>query len=212
MIAKRVLIVDDHAIVRAGLKRLLEGARSRYEIGEAANAATAIRALDSAPWDLLLLDINLPDRSGLDVLKHARQHHPMLPVLVLSMHSEDQYAVRALRGGAAGYVTKESAPDELLTAVDKVVAGGRYITPAVAESLAGALSVDAAQPAYAQLSDREFEVLRLIASGRTATEIAETLCLSVKTISTYRTRLLKKLNLKNNGELTRYAFEHRIVS
>ena len=162
-------------------------------------------------WDAVILDIGLPGRGGLDVLKDIKQEAPRLPVLILSMHPEEQYAVRAIRAGAAGYLTKEAAPEKLVDAVRKVVSGGRYISPELAERLATALTMDATRPLHASLSDREFAVLRLIASGQTVGDIADRLSLSVKTVSTYRARILEKMRLKNNAELMQYVLTNHLL-
>jgi two-component system invasion response regulator UvrY len=207
----RILIVDDHPIVRQGLKQTLA---ETAEIGEIVEAATPQEALDlvrQREWDAVILDIGLPGRGGLEVLKDIKRERPRLPVLILSMHSEDQYAVRAVRAGAAGYLTKEAATENLITAVRKVVAGGRYISPELAERLATELTVDADRPLHASLSDREFDVLRSIASGQTVGAIADRLSLSVKTVSTYRARILEKMHLKNNAELMRYVVTNHLL-
>jgi two-component system invasion response regulator UvrY len=207
----RILIVDDHPIVRQGLRQTLADAA---QIGEIVDAATPQEALDlvgQREWDAVILDIGLPGRGGLDVLKDIKRQVPGLPVLILSMHSEDQYAVRALRAGAAGYLTKEAAPKNLVDAIRRVVAGGRYISPELAERLATELTVDAGKPLHASLSDREFDVLRAIASGQTVGEIADRLSLSVKTVSTYRTRILEKMRLKNNAEMMHYVHTNHLL-
>jgi len=206
----RVLIADDHALVRRGLRELLE---EETDISLAAEAATASDLMVLArreAWDVAVVDLNLPDANGLDVLKNLKAQFPDRPVLILSMHPEDQYAVRALRAGAAGYLNKEGAPDELLAAVRKAARGGRYVSDALAERLATELG-GREGPLHERLSDREFQVLRLIASGRTATEMATAMHLSVKTVSTYRARILEKMGLRHNAELTRYALEHRLI-
>jgi len=206
----RILIVDDHPIVRQGLKQALADA----EIGEIVEAATPQEALDlvrQREWDAVVLDIGLPGRGGLEVLKDIKQEVPRLPVLILSMHSEEQYAVRAIRAGAAGYLTKEAAPGKLVDAIHKIASGGRYISPELAERLATELTVDAVRPLHTSLSDREFDVLRLIASGQTVGHIATRLSLSVKTVSTYRARILEKMHLKNNAELMRYALTNHLL-
>lgn len=207
----RILIVDDHAIVRAGMKQILAESGQPFDVVEAGDGVEALRILREAPPDLVLLDIALPGKNGIDLLKQIKHEWKKLPVLVLSMYPEDQYAVRALRAGASGYMTKESAPDELLTAIKRVVAGGRFINPAVAEMLAFELDNVSDKPLHATLSDREYEVLCRIASGKTVSEIAEELNLSVKTISTYRVRILEKMKLKHNAELTHYAIKHGLT-
>lgn len=207
----RIVIADDHAVVRRGLKEILAD-ESDMEIG--AEAATAHELLDLVrkhPWDAVVLDISLPGRSGLEVLAELKQEQPTLPVLVHTMHPEDQFAVRALRAGAAGYLTKDSAPTELVKALRKIVAGGKYVSASLAEKLAASMDVKAVEVPHQILSDREFEVFRLIASGTTVSEIAEQLSLSVKTVSTYRGRILEKMKMKNNADLMRYALQHKVV-
>ena len=207
----RILIVDDHPIVRQGLRQTLADAAQIGEIVEAATPQEALDLVGQREWDAVILDIGLPGRGGLDVLKDIKREVPGLPVLILSMHSEDQYAVRALRAGAAGYLTKEAAPKNLVDAIRRVVAGGRYISPELAERLATELTVDAGKPLHASLSDREFDVLRAIASGQTVGEIADRLSLSVKTVSTYRTRILEKMRLKNNAEMMHYVHTNHLL-
>ena len=179
--------------------------------GEAGDGHEAMKIIQSEPCDVVLLDITMPNKSGLDVLKELHAQSPRLPVLVLSMHAEDQYAVRVLRAGAAGYLTKESAPAKLVQAIRKVVRGGRYVSPTLAEKLVFELDSDSTKAPHETLSDREYQVLCMISSGKTVTMIAEELTLSVKTISTYRVRILEKLNMKNNAELTRYAIKEGLV-
>jgi DNA-binding NarL/FixJ family response regulator len=207
----KILITDDHAVVRQGLKQILLEEFTRAEFGEATNAQEAIERVWKENWDVVVLDITMPGRSGLEVLKEIKKSRPKLPVLVLSMHPEDQFAVRILKIGASGYMTKESAPNELVGAVRKVMAGGRYVSPSLAEKMASYLAVDVHTPPHERLSDREFLVLRLIASGKTPTVIAKELALSVKTISTYRMRILEKMNMSNNAELTHYAIQNQLV-
>ncbi|MBI4292366.1 MAG: response regulator transcription factor [Betaproteobacteria bacterium] len=207
----RILICDDHPIVRKGLREILEEERAPVSIGEAASANEALELARKQPWDVAVLDITMPGRSGLDLLKELRHERPNLPVLVLSVHPADQYAVRVLRAGASGYLTKESAPEELLTAIRRILRGGHYISPSVGETLAADLGRPAEAPPHHGLSDREFEIMRLLASGKRASEIAEKLHLSVKTVSTYRTRILRKLNLRTTPEIMRYAIKHGIV-
>lgn len=206
----KLLLVDDHAIVREGLKRILANEAGMLVEGEAANSFEAIQHIRSGHFDVMLLDISLPGKSGLDVLKLIKTEKPHTRVLILSMFPEDQYAVRVLKAGAAGYLAKESAPKELVNAIRKVADGGTYVSLSLAERLAG----DLAQPsgaAHETLSDREFTVLRMIASGRSPTQIADEMQLSIKTISTYRARILVKMNLHNNAELTHYALKNHIV-
>ena len=207
----RILIVDDHAVVRQGIKQIITDIDSPVEVGEAGNGSDAIRMLRDGEWDMVLLDINLPGKNGIEVLKQIKGEWKKLPVLMLSMYSEDQYAMRAIRGGAAGYMTKETAPDELLNAINRVTRGGRYISAEVAEKLVFEQDDAGDELPHHELSDREYEVLRLIASGHTVSEIAEQLTLSVKTISTYRSRILEKMKMKHNAELTHYAIKHELV-
>ena len=208
----RVLIADDHAVVRRGLEQILVDSLKEIVVGEASNAEDAIRLVDRQEWDVVVLDISMPGRSGLDALKEIKKIRPNLPVLILSIHPEDEFATRVLRAGASGYMTKETAPDELVNAINKVVAGGKYVSAALAEKLASDLEKDlGGAPPHKRLSDREYEVLLLIASGHTISEIAEDLSLSVKTISTYRARILEKTDLKGNADLVRYAITHGLV-
>jgi two-component system invasion response regulator UvrY len=207
----RVAVIDDHAVVREGLKRIISENPGMVVTAEAGDGYEAIKILQNAPCDVVLLDITMPNKSGLDVLKQLHAESPRLPVLVLSMHSEDQYAVRVLRAGAAGYLTKESAPAKLVQAIRKVVRGGKYVSSTLAEKLVLDLDSDNSKAPYETLSDREYQVLCMIASGKTVTMIAEELALSVKTISTYRVRIIEKLNMKNNAELTRYAIKEGLV-
>jgi two-component system invasion response regulator UvrY len=197
--------------VRHGLKQILADEFKRATFGEARNAQEALDLVWKENWDVVVLDITMPGRSGLEVLREIRKTRPKLPVLVLSMHPENQFAVRVLKPGASGYMTKESAADELVGAIKKVLTGGRYVSTSLAEKLATYLASDAQKPPQELLSDREFQVLRLIASGKIVSEIAQELSLSVKTISTYRTRILEKMGLRNNAELMHYAMEHRLV-
>jgi two-component system invasion response regulator UvrY len=207
----RVLIADDHPIVRQGLRQILSEIPDMVVAGEAVNGQQALDQVRAGGWDVLVLDITMPDRSGLDILKELKHQQPHLPVLVLSIHAEEQFAVRLLKAGASGYLTKENAPDELVKAIRKVVDGGKYISQSLAESLAFSLDVASDRPPHETLSDREFQVMQLMASGKTLTEIAEELSLSPKTVSTYRTRLLEKMNLKTNAEIVRYAIEKGLV-
>jgi len=207
----KILIVDDHAVVRRGLQQILSDSYEGVEYGEACDATEAVEAVRREKWDIVVLDISMPGRSGLDVLKEIKKSYPKLPVLVMSIYPEDQFATRVLKAGAAGYMTKESAPEELVNAINKVTSGGQYISQSLAEILARELQRDTDMPAHKRLSDREYEVLRLIASGKTITEIAGDLALSVKTISTYRSRIIEKTDLHSNAELTRYAIRHGLV-
>lgn len=207
----KVLVVDDHAIVRQGLKLVLTDEFSLLEFGEACNSQEVLDQVDKQRWDIVVLDITMPGRNGLEVLKELKQIRPELPVLVLSMHPENQFAVRVLKAGAAGYMTKENAPDELVKAIKKVLAGGKYVSPSLAEKLAFDLETNMEKPFHEALSDREYQVMCMIASGKTVKQIAGELSLSVKTISTYRTRILEKMKMKNNAELTYYAIRNRLV-
>ena len=207
----RILIVDDHPLMRQGIRQTLADGAEIGEIGEAATPQEALELVRLHEWDAAILDIGLPGRGGLQLLKDIKHEKPRLPVLILSMHSEDQYAVRAVRAGASGYLTKEAATEKLLDAIRKVTSGGRYISPELADRLATEVSVDASKPLHASLSDREFDVLRFIASGQTVGEIAGRLSLSVKTVSTYRTRILEKMRLKNNAELMQYVLTNHLL-
>ena len=207
----RVLIADDHAIVRQGLRQILAETNDMVVAGEAETAYEALKLVREAEWDVALLDISMPDKSGIDTLKLIRKERPKLPVLMLSMHPEDHYAVRCLKAGASGYLTKQSAPVQLVTAIRQVAAGRKYISPAVAEELANSIGQDVEQPAHTTLSDREYQTLRLIATGHSLSEFAAKLTLSAKTVSVYRARLLEKLNLKNNADIAHYAVKNNLV-
>jgi two-component system, NarL family, invasion response regulator UvrY len=208
----RVLIVDDHAIVRHGLKALLSEEFRGAAFGEASDARQAQEQLREKTWDVALLDVTLPGKSGLELLKEIKAEWPRLPVLVLSGHAEDQFAVRVLKAGAGGYMTKASAPEELAKAVRKILGGGRYVSPALAEKLALGVTKDPTRTPHETLSDREYDVMARIASGKTVTEIGEELSLSVKTISTYRARVLEKLSVRNNAEIVQYAIRNDLIS
>jgi DNA-binding NarL/FixJ family response regulator len=207
----RILLVDDHAIVREGLRRILALELEPCDVGEAANAAEAMEQIRTGSWDLVVLDISLPGRGGLEALKDIKATNKDLPVLVMTMYSESQYAVRAFRSGASGYITKDSAPDNLVLAVRKVLEGGKYVSAALAETLATNLTSPTGAALHDALSDRELQVLRMIGSGKTVKEIAVELSLSEKTISTYRTRVLEKLEMRTTAELIRYAIASRLV-
>jgi DNA-binding NarL/FixJ family response regulator len=206
----RVLIADDHAILRRGLKEILMRDLKGVVCGEAKDADEALSQVRDAAWDLLILDITMPGRSGLDALRDLKLTRPKLPVLVLSMHPEDQYAKRILKAGAVGYMNKESAPEELVKAVRKVLAGGMYVSAALAEILAADLSEDSGRPIHETLSDREFEILRMIGAGKAVSQIAEELHLGVTTVSTYRARILVKMNMATTIELMHYALHHHL--
>jgi two-component system, NarL family, invasion response regulator UvrY len=207
----RVLIADDHTVVRRGLRQiLLEGFPSAH-VEEVADAEELIKKIMNAQWDLVISDLSMPGRSGLEALQQIKQMQPKLPVLILSIHPEEQYALRVLRAGAAGYLSKDMAPDELVIAVQKVMLGKKYITDTIAEKLASVLDQDSTKALHETLSDREFTVLKLLASGKSVSEIAESMFLSVTTVSTYRTRLMTKMNMKNNADLTLYAIENKLL-
>jgi two-component system, NarL family, invasion response regulator UvrY len=204
----KVLICDDHELIREGLKRILLDTGQAGRIGEVSHAEEAIAAVREEPWDIVILDINLGGRSGMDVLKEIKAEFPRLPVLILSMYPEEQFALRVIRAGANGYLNKNLATKVLVEAIRQVLADGQYISPKVAEQLVNAVKQPDGQPLHATLSDREDQVLRLIAVGQTVGEIARQLNLSVKTVSTYRAIILRKLSLENNAQLMRYAQEH----
>ncbi|MBL8489306.1 MAG: response regulator transcription factor [Rhodocyclaceae bacterium] len=206
-----VLIADDHAIVRQGLKQILSETEDLVVAGEADDGADALRLARQQPWDVFLLDVSMPNRNGIDTLKQLKKEFPRQPVLILSMHPEEQYAVRALKAGASGYLTKQSAPDLLVEAIRKVAQGKKYVSATVAEQLATAISQDNERLPHEALSDREHQVLVLIASGKTLTQIAEELNLSVATVGTYRARLLEKMGLKSTAELIRYGIENGLL-
>ena len=207
----RILIADDHAVVRRGLKEILAEEFHKARFGEAESGAETIQQVRQGDWDVLILDISMPDRGGLEVLKDVKAIRPKLPVLVLSVHPEDQYAVRTLKAGAAGYLTKETAPDKLVEAVNKAVSGGQYVSVSLGERLADDVRKGRDGLPHEALSDREYEVMCMIASGKLVSEIAEELSLSVKTVSTYRTRALDKMGIKSNAALMRYAIDHKLV-
>jgi DNA-binding NarL/FixJ family response regulator len=207
----KILIADDHPIVRKGLKEIIEVTPDMMVGDEASNGQEALEKVRKSDFDVVLLDISMPGRSGLDILKEIKSEKPELSVLILSIHPEEQYAVRVLKAGASGYLTKESAPGELITAIRKASKGRKYVSSSLAEKLAWYLEIDDERPLHEALSDREYEVMRMIASGKTITKIAEKLFLSVKTISTYRSRILEKMRMKTNAELTHYALKNRLV-
>lgn len=204
----KILVADDHAVVRRGLIQILTEYSDLTVVGEAQDAQELFTLVRSQAWDIVILDVSMPGRGGLDVLKELKSDFPERPVLILSGHPEDQYAVRTLKAGAAGYLTKDSAPDELVTALRKAMQGGKYVSATLAEKLAFNLTPESDCLPHEALSDREFQVMCRIASGKTVSEIADEFSLSVKTISTYRTRILEKMNLKNNAELTHYAIQN----
>ena len=208
----KVLIADDHVLVRAGLRQFLEDDRSFTEIGEAATGQQTLDRLRDTRWDLLILDINMPDRSGLDILKHVLSGFPHTRVLILSGFPERQYAINVLRAGAHGFLAKESAPEELMKAVHMVLSGRRYVSPTMAELLISEIDGGGSdRPIHLQLSEREFQIFCKLANGNPVSEIARELCLSVKTVSTYRSRVLEKLNFKTNADITSYALRNGII-
>lgn len=207
----KILIADDHAIVREGLKQIVADTSDMIVIDEASDGHEVLALLSKNNYDVVVLDIAMPGPIGLDILKEIRKESPKLPVLILSVYPEEQYAVRALKAGASGYLTKESAPDELITAIRKVSMGGKYITSSLAEKLAFELEVDTEKPLHKTLSDREFQVMCMIAKGRAIKDIAEELYLSPKTVSTYRSRILEKMKMKSNEELTHYARNNHLI-
>ena len=206
-----VLIADDHPVIRRGVRHILSEASDVSDIGEAASPHEVLAMVRSRPWQVVVLDISMPGRGGLDVLKELREEFPRLPVLILSMHPEEQYAVRALRAGAAGYLTKEAAPERLIEALRRVVSGGRYISPSLADRLAQELVKDTSRPLHETLSDREFDVLKRIGSGLTVGEIARELALSVKTVSGYRANIRVKTGLANNAAIMKYVLDHHLL-
>jgi DNA-binding NarL/FixJ family response regulator len=208
----RILIADDHAIVREGLKQIVSETPDMVVACEAANGHEVLEQLRKQHCDVVLLDLTMPGRGGMDTLRQLKRDFPEIPVLILSIHPEDQYAIRALRQGASGYLTKESAPEELVEAIRRAAYGRKYVSPTLAEKLAAKLESGSNKLPHETLSDREFQVMTMIASGKTVTEIADELSLSVKTISTNRTRLLKKMSMRTNAELTHYAFKHGLVN
>lgn len=207
----RILVADDHTVVRRGLRQILLEGFPGALVEEVGDAEDLIKNVVKSEWDVVISDLSMPGRSGLDALQQIKQLHPNLPVLILSIHPEEQYALRVLKAGASGYLSKDMAPDELVNAVKKVMLGKKYITASVAEKLAATLDQDHNKPLHEFLSDREFNVLKMLAAGRSVSEIAESLFLSVTTVSTYRSRIMAKMNLKNNAELTLYSMEHKLL-
>ena len=207
----RILIADDHAVIRKGLKHILMEEYPSAFIDEVADAEGVFKKVISSKWDIVISDISMPGRSGLDVLHDIKQNYPNLPVLILSIHPEEQYAIRVLRAGAAGYLSKQAATDDLVKAVQRVLQGRKYISAAIAEKMADELDSKFDKPLHELLSDREFHVFKLIADGKGVSEIAELLSLSLTTVSTYRSRVLVKMNMKTNAELIRYAIEHHFT-
>lgn len=208
----RILLVDDHALVRLGLKQTIADAFASAAFGEAANGAEALENVWNHDWEAVVLDISMPGRSGLEVLRDVKKARPTLPVIILSAHPEDQYAVRCLRAGADGYLSKETAPDELVSAIRKVLKGGKYVSMQLAEKLVFELNADSDIPRHKILSDREYEIMILIATGQTVTHVAGHLNLSVKTVSTHRARILEKMKMQSNAALTRYALDYKLIA
>jgi two-component system, NarL family, invasion response regulator UvrY len=208
----RILVADDHAVVREGIKQILAGQEGMVVEDEAGSGQEVLCQVAKKDYDLILLDISMPGKSGLEVLEELKVMKPKLPVLILSMHPEEQYAVRMLRAGAAGYLTKASAPQELINAIRKVSRGGKYVTLSLAEKLAFELDAHAEKPLHERLSNREYQVMLMLASGQSVTEVADELCLSAKTITTYRARILEKMDMKRNAELTLYAVKNSLIS
>ncbi len=207
----KVLIADDHPVVREGLKQIISKASDMIVGGEALNGQEVLDKIAAERWDIIVLDLNMPGKDGFEVLREIRKDFPKLPVLVLSIYPEEQIGVRVLKAGASGFLSKESAPKELLNAIRKIHTGSKYVSPTLAERLAVAIEVDMGEEPHKRLSNREYQVLCLIASGKSINEIADQLSLSDKTIRTYRDRLMEKMNLKNDVELTHYALKHKII-
>lgn len=208
----RILVADDHAVVRQGVIQILADVNDMAVKDEAQNGSEALKKVTENEYDVVLLDISMPGRSGLEVLEDIKARRPKLAVLILSMHPEEQYAVRALRAGASGYLTKASAPQELIGAIRKVAGGGKYVTSSLAEKLADEMEIDTEKLPHERLSNREHQVMLMLASGKSVSDIADDLCLSVKTISTYRTRVMSKMAMKKNAELTLYAVHNKLIS
>lgn len=207
----RILIADDHTVVRKGLKQILLDEFPGAKIEEVPDAEGLIKKVMQGKWDIVVSDLSMPGRSGLDALQQIKISHPGLPVLILSIHPEEQYALRALKAGAAGYLSKDTAPDELVKAVQKVLLGKKYISQSIAEKLANTLSAKADKFLHENLSNREFDVMKLLANGKSVSDIADILSLSVTTVSTYRARVMTKMNLKSNSDLTKYAIENKLI-
>lgn len=208
----KILVVDDHAVVRQGVKQILNEQFQGVVIGEARNAEEMMDRLRKFAWDIVILDVGMPGKSGLDAIKDLKQVCPKLPVLVLSAYPEDQLARRMLKAGAAGYLTKDSAPNELVHALRKILGGGKFVSASMAELLVANLNEEAGRPLHEMLSDREYQVMCLIAVGKSLKEIADDLCVGISTVNTYRARILEKMQFKNNTELTHYALENRLVN
>jgi DNA-binding NarL/FixJ family response regulator len=208
----RILVADDHAVVRQGVKQILADVSDMVVKDEAQNSSETLEKVLQHDYDVVLLDISMPGRSGLEVLEDIKNQRPKLAVLILSMHPEEQYAIRALRSGASGYLTKASAPQELIGAIRKVAGGGKYVTSSLAEKLADELEIDTEKQPHELLSNREHQVMLMLAAGKSVSDIADELCLSVKTISTYRTRVMEKMGMKKNAELTLYAVRNKLIN
>ena len=206
-----ILIADDHAVVREGLKQILTELEDSVSLAEASHGQEVLEKINQSRFDIILLDISMPGMNGLEILKQIKNEKPEISVLILSMYPEEQYAIRALKAGASGYLTKESAPQELIQAIQRIASGRKYITPTLAEKLAYDFDKDYEKPLHESLSDREFQVMRLLAVGKTVKEIGEELFLSIKTVSTYRTRILEKMEFNNNAELIHYAIKNQII-
>jgi DNA-binding NarL/FixJ family response regulator len=207
----RILITDDHAIIRKGLEQIVREAYPSAIIEEATDAESAIKKMLKTEYSVIICDLSMPGRGGLDVLQYVKQNFPKTPVLILSIHPEEQYAIRTLKAGAAGYLSKDTATEELVNAIQRVLQGRKYISSSIAEKMATELEHDANKPPHESLSDREFHVFRLLAAGKPVSEIAEELSLSLTTVSTYRSRIMIKMSMKNNAELTRYALENKLI-
>ncbi|HGY57291.1 MAG TPA: response regulator transcription factor [Caldithrix abyssi] len=207
----KILIADDHAIVREGLKQIVAEAGNMQVTGEAADAREMFALLEKDSWDVVVLDINMPGKSGLEALKEMQERYPQIPVLILSMYGEDQYGLRAIKAGAAGYLKKVSAPEELVNAIHKIVNGGKYISPELAEKLADTYRTEEKEFPHEALSDREYQIMCKIALGDSAEAIAEELCISIHTVYSYRNRILEKMKMKSNVELTRYAIRNKLI-
>ena len=208
----RILVADDHAVVRQGVKQILADVKDMTVKDEAQNGTETLKKVTEQDFDVVLLDISMPGRSGLEVLEDIKAHRPKLPVLILSMHPEEQYAVRALKAGAAGYLTKASAPQELIGAIRKAAGGGKYVTASLAEKLVDQLETDTEKLPHELLSNREHQVMLMLAGGKSVSDIADELNLSVKTISTYRARVMSKMGMKKNAELTLYAVHNKLIN
>ncbi len=207
----RVLIADDHAIVRKGLRQIISEAYPTAHIGEVGDVESLVSEVSRSDWDLVITDINMPGRSGVEALHQLKQINPKMPVLIMSMYPEDQYAIRVLKGGAAGYLSKDNVHEELIRAIQAILQGRKFITPSIAEKLAGSLETGTSRELHESLSDREFDVLKMLANGRSISEIADRLALSATTVSTYRSRIMEKMQMKTNADLTRYALEKKLI-